>query len=51
MNRDTLTLLGCSGSLLLMVATGSAAKAEAATPLYGDFVSTIGHGSKAAVFR
>lgn len=39
-NRNTLNLLGCSGSLALMLAAGSAAKADAATPCYGDFINT-----------
>lgn len=39
MNRNALTLLGCSGSLVLMLATGNAAQANPATPLYGDAIS------------
>ena len=40
MNRDMLTLLGCSGSLALMLATGSAASADTATPQYENFVGS-----------
>jgi hypothetical protein len=40
MNRNTLTLLGCSGSLALILATGSAAQADTIAPLAGDAIRT-----------
>lgn len=38
MNRDALTLLGCSGSLAFMLLTSNAAKANTLAPEYSDFV-------------
>ncbi len=38
MNRDTLTLLGCSGSLAFMLLTSNAAKADTLAQKYLDFV-------------
>ncbi|MFB8790840.1 MAG: hypothetical protein U7123_18800 [Potamolinea sp.] len=38
MNRDTLTLLGCSGSLAFMLLTSNAVKADTLAPQYLDFV-------------
>jgi len=40
MNRDALTLLGCSGSLAFVLFAGNAAQADTAIPQYGGFINT-----------
>ncbi len=37
MNRDTLTLLGCSGSLAFMLLTGNSAQAGTVSPQYAGY--------------
>jgi len=51
MNRNTLTLLGCSSSLALVLAIGTAANADTVqpqTPQYGEFVGVEASTSQTA---